>query len=198
MLAREHTLRMSLANATTHRWTIESFERLLELGVFTEDSRVELIEGEIIAMPPMLTPHASAVTRSTKVFVRLFGESHDVRVQLPFNIPDYSQPEPDLALTPVVEGEIPHPTSADLIVEVADSTLAYDRTEKASLYARAGVRDYWIINVISSRLEVYRDPIADPSQPFGHGFGSCTTYLLESEVAPLFAPDRPVAVKSLF
>ena len=60
------------------------------------------------------------------------------------------------------------------------------------------VRDYWIINVISSRLEVYRDPIADPSQPFGHGFGSCTTYLLESEVAPLFAPDRPVAVKSLF
>ena len=161
---------------------------------------LELIEGEVIEkVTPQETPHATGIRLSDKAVNRIFMEGYDVRTQLPLEFGPRSKPEPDVA---VVTGTIrdyarAHPTTAVLIIEVSDSTLRYDRTTKAGLYARAGITDYWILNLIDRVLEVHREPAAMTDMPLGHGYRSITRHTATASIAPLAAPQSLIAVADL-
>ncbi len=180
-----------------YRWTREQFYAIGDAGLF-EGQHVILMEGEIIAMPPMKAPHQTAVSLAAEAIRVAFGMGFFVREQGPFDIGEVTDPEPDVA---VIAGAIRdfagrHPRQAALIVEVSDATLTYDRLQKASLYAKAGVADYWIINVKVRQVEVYRQPAEDAAQPFGFGYAEVTAYGSEAVLQPPSAP-RPVAVAAL-
>lgn len=181
-------------------WTRTEFERASELGLFRPEERLELIEGAIVEkVTPQNTPHATAIRASEEALRLAFPTGHDVRVQLPLALGDLSEPEPDVA---VVTGTFrdyarAHPRGAVLVVEVADTTLAYDRVTKGSLYARAGVPEYWLVNVPDRVLEVHRDPSAMEEQPLGHHYRSITRHLPGESVCPVHAPASPVPVEDL-
>lgn len=179
------------------RWTREEFYRLADLGVF-QGQRAELIEGEIMVLSPQNLPHASTVDRVAEVLRRHLPTGFWVRMQLPLNLGQQSDSEPDVS---VVAGRredyTDHPTTAVLIVEVSDTTLAYDRGQKASLYARAGIADYWIVNLVNRQVEVLRQPQPDTAQHYGHGYGSSTILLPPAQVSSLAAPSVSVAVADL-
>jgi Uma2 family endonuclease len=139
------------------RWTTHEYNSLVERGVF-QGQRLYLFRGELIEMSPQYHPHAFAITELTDVLHLAFGirQGFKVRIQLPFEVPGDSVPEPGaLVCTEAQSGRHPHPNEAVLVVEVADSSLALDR-EKAVEYAAAGVPEYWIIDVSRKCVEVYR------------------------------------------
>lgn len=180
------------------RWTVKEYLRVAELGAF-RNQRVELIEGVIVKMPPMLSYHAATIRMSQRNLEDVFGPGHWVRIQMPLQFGRRSAPEPDLA---VVVGDAEnflsaHPSTALLIVEVSDSSLYYDRGRKASLYARAGIADYWIVNLVKRQLEVRRNPVADPAQRYGFGYADVTILTKADHVAPLAAPNARIAVAAL-
>lgn len=151
---------MSVAAIKPRKWSREEYDRLIEQGVFHEDERLELIEGEILEMTPQNARHAGTVSLIYGALDDLLLEGYSLRVQLPLALGGDSEPEPDVA---VVEGRPrdflqSHPTTAALIVEVADSSLLFDRRRKLPLYARNGVPEVWIVNVVEGRLEVHRRP----------------------------------------
>lgn len=152
---------MAMLAAETRHWTREEYERLVAEGFFQPEERLELVDGIIFEMTPQSAPHAVAVRLVRRALEGVFSEGFDVLVQMPLALDDGSEPEPDLA---VVAGEDPrqhltsHPTSAVLVVEIADSSLRFDRERKAALYARAGIPDYWIMGLREKFLEVLRDP----------------------------------------
>jgi Uma2 family endonuclease len=143
------------------RFTLEEYERMIEIGLFREDERLELIEGELIVMPPQGEEHAGDIGILTQELVFAYGRAFTVRPQCPLRGAPNSMPEPDLA---VVRGDAAsylarYPSGADvvLLVEVAKTTLAYDR-RKAALYAKMGVPEYWIVDVDGRRVEVRTGP----------------------------------------
>jgi Uma2 family endonuclease len=154
------------------RWTRQEYDRMVEAGVLTENDRVELIGGEILAVTPQNSPHATAVVLASDTLRSVLPPDCHVRSQLPLALGDDSEPEPDVAIVrgPVRAYHDAHPQSAVLILEVADSSLAFDRRVKGSLYARAGVSEYWIINLVDSVVEIYREPTQDPSARFGWSY----------------------------
>lgn len=182
------------------RWTVAEFERAWKQGVFGPDERLELIEGEIYKkVSPQKSLHATGVGLSDEAVSRIFTEGYSIRVQLPLSLGAKSQPEPDIA---VVLGSIrdyrdAHPTSAVLIIEVSDSTLAMDRGLKASLYARSGIADYWILNLVDRVLEVHRDPAPMADQPFGYHYRSITRLTEKDSIAPLALPNAAVVAADL-
>lgn len=150
-------------------------------------------------MSPQNSPHYTAIRLTEEALRTAFGASYDIRVQGPLDVSLSSQPEPDLA---VVRGTArdyasAHPSTALLVVEVAESSLAFDRGEKASLYASAGIPEYWIVNLSDRRLEIYRDPIPLAGQPYGYGYRSCTHYLAADTVSPLAAAQGAIKVTDL-
>ena len=154
------------------RWTRSEYERMTEAGVLTENDRVELIGGEILTVTPQKSPHATGVVLASEALRRVLAFDLHVRTQLPLALGDDSEPEPDVA---VVRGSLrdylnAHPRSAVLIVEISDSALAFDRHVKGSLYARERVAEYWIVNLVESVVEVYRDPTEDSSARFGWAY----------------------------
>lgn len=186
---------MNLLHAATRPLTAREFELMVRQGILHEDERVELIEGNIVQMPPIGPGHSYSVSRGTNELVAAFGATHFVRVQCPLNLLTHSEPQPDFALVPKEALEPhQHPTTADLVIEVADTSLQYDRSEKASVYAAAGIADYWIANVSERRLEVRRDPGPDPAAPAGHSYRSLKVYLPGDSVAPLFRPETALPV----
>jgi Uma2 family endonuclease len=180
-------------------WTRDDYYRLAEAGVF-EGRRVELIKGQIYEMSPQKSKHTLGVTRGDRILSAVFEPlGCYVRAQFPLELGADSDPEPDLA---VVTGQPEdyadaHPTTAALIVEVADTSLEMDRGRKASLYASAGIAEYWIVNLVGRQLEVYRDPAPDPDQPYGCGYASVTIHTRGEVVSPLAAPGAAVAVADL-
>lgn len=151
---------MSVAAIQPRKWTREEFDRLIEEGVFHEDERLELIEGEILEITPQNARHAGTVNLLYEAIEDVLPEDHCLRVQLPLALGEDSEPEPDIA---VVEGGArnylhEHPRTAALVAEVADSSLLFDRRRKLPLYARNGIPEVWIVNVVEGRLEVHRDP----------------------------------------
>jgi Uma2 family endonuclease len=120
-------------------------------------------------------------------------------MQGPLDLGPYSEPEPDVAVVPGPRARYAtqHPRTAVLVVEVSDTTLAYDRTHKASLYAAAGIEDYWIINLVDGQVEVRRDPVPDPIQPHGHTYATLTVLRPPASVAPLAAPGAGLAIADL-
>lgn len=144
----------------TKMWTREEYDRLIAAGGFAPESRVQLIRGEIVEMAPQGSRHATANLRAEQALRRIFAQGFTVRTQLPLALGQWSEPEPDVA---VVRGAIEdyrqgHPETAVLVVEAADTTLAFDRTRKLEVYAGAGIPEYWIVNLIDGMLEVYRSP----------------------------------------
>jgi Uma2 family endonuclease len=133
------------------------YERMAEAGLFA-DERIELLDGFLVAMTPIGPPHCSVVDRLTHQFVVALHERAYVRVQGPFAASDDSEPEPDLAVYPLRSYTREHPSQALLVIEVADSSLSIDRKIKAPLYARAGVPEYWIVDVEGQAIEVHTSP----------------------------------------
>lgn len=135
------------------------FERMGEAGVFAKDARLELIEGEIIEMSPIGSRHAACVRFLGRFLNRAVGDIALVSTRNPARLNDFSEPEPDLALLRLRDDfyRDAHPTPADvlLIIEVADTTLGYDRQVKVPLYAKAGIEEIWIVNLTEEQIETY-------------------------------------------
>jgi Uma2 family endonuclease len=144
------------------RYTVEQYFDLVTQGVLQPDDRVELLEGVIVAEPPMDPPHASGTTRVDTALRRVLGGRAVVRVQQPFIVGGYSVPEPDVAVVPGTEADYDthHPTQGLLIVEVAASSLPQDRLTKSRIYAAAEVPEYWVVNLRDRCVEVFRNPDA--------------------------------------
>jgi Uma2 family endonuclease len=147
---------------TRHKLSVEDYHKLGEVGILTEDSRVELIEGELIDMAPIGGPHMGLVNRLNRLLVPAVGDLGVVSIQNPVTLPPDSEPQPDVAiLKPGADSAgstVPRPDEVLLLIEVADTTLAYDRNTKLKLYAKAGVAEAWIVNLQSKCVEVYREP----------------------------------------
>jgi Uma2 family endonuclease len=180
------------------RWTRAEYDRMIEHGLLGEDDRVELIDGEILTMAPQGTRHAGTIRLVQNVLGSVFGHEH-VGVQLPFALDPASEPEPDLAVVPGSPRDYldAHPETALLVVEVADTTLAFARRSKGSLYARAGIAEYWIVNVSDGVLEVYRQPVEDPSARYGFAYRDTRVVHAGDRVVPLAAPDAEIPVAEL-
>ena len=142
------------------RMTVERYFGLLEAGVLSEDDRVELLEGVVVAMTPQNPPHASGVARADEALRIAVGRRAHVRPQLSLVLGRHSVPEPDLAVVPgsADDYDASHPTTAWLVIEVADTSLQQDRLTKAAIYAAADIPEYWIVNLRDSVVEAMRDP----------------------------------------
>jgi Uma2 family endonuclease len=144
-----------------HSLTVEDYYRMAEVGILGPDDRVELIDGEIIDMPPIGELHAGTVTQLRYLLQRAVGDRAIVFEQNPAILGQYSAPQPDLALleprADFYKSGLPRPADILLIVEVADSSLRYDRDVKAGLYARHAIPEFWLIDVRGKRLTRYRD-----------------------------------------
>lgn len=179
------------------RWTRLEYDRMAEAGLFGPDERVELLEGEIITVTPQQSPHSACIGLIDAALRQAFGPSYWIRIQLPLIVDPDSEPEPDLAVVPGSPRDYvhDHPRTALLVVELADSTIAKDRTYKTRIYARAGVPEYWIVNLAERCLEVYRDLETSPTQA---GLYRSSQKLGPSEsIAPLAVPQTLVAVADL-
>ena len=151
---------MSDDRAVGEGYTVDAYFTLVRDGLLGEDDRVELLDGVIVAEPPMDPPHASGITCVTKALMRAVGDRGVVRVQAPFIADLFSVPEPDVAVVPGEASDYldRHPSAALLVVEVSDSSLPQDRLSKSRIYAGAGVPDYWILNLRDCCVEVFRVP----------------------------------------
>jgi Uma2 family endonuclease len=183
----------------TRRWTRVEYERLVEHGLFQPDERIELLDGLLVVREPQGSLHAAAVGAAREVLQRAFGKAYHVREEKPVALDDMSEPEPDLA---VVRGKLwdyraGHPSAPVLMVEVADSSLTIDRRWKGALYARAGLREYWVVNLVASVLEIYRRPVRAPGTRHGWRYGSIRLLRRGATVTPLAAPKARVAVADL-
>ncbi len=144
-------------------FTVDAYQRLAELGVLREDNRVELIDGQVVEMTPIGDRHASCVRRLNRLFSRHLLEVAIIDVQNPVVLGEHDAPQPDVALLkPRADAYPNHPRSRDtlLIIEVADTSVAYDRDTKIPLYARAGIPEAWLVDLPLERIEVYRNPVA--------------------------------------
>ena len=180
-------------------WTREEYYRLLDLGFF-DDQRVELIEGVVVQMPAQKNYHAMSISLAHDALRAAFGPGYWVRVQASLDLSPYSVPDPDLAVVkgdPRTHKTPDNPTTALLLVEVSETTLRHDRRVKGSLYARAGIADYWIINLVDWELEVYRNPVPDSRQHFDFGYADVIALPATDHVAPLAAPQSRIAVADL-
>ena len=151
------------APPTRYRWTRRQYEQMIEAGVFDEDARVELIHGEVVTMSPQSSRHATIVTLVAQALQEVIGAGWHLRVQLPLALDPDSEPEPDLAVVAGAPLDYfhEHPHTALLAVEVADSSRRKDSTAKVTLYARHGIREYWLLDLVEYKLVVHRRPERD-------------------------------------
>ncbi|MGH7391701.1 MAG: Uma2 family endonuclease [Candidatus Rokuibacteriota bacterium] len=190
---------MARADVRTRRWSRVEYERLIECGFFEPGDRIELVGGDIVVAEPQGSRHFAAVRAAEEALRSAFGPGWEVRGQGPVALDHESEPEPDVAVVPgsfrdYVAG---HPARPVLVVEVSESSLAIDRDHKGSLYARAGLADYWIVNLVDGVLEVYREPGRDPAAPFGWRYGSVEMRGPETSVVPLASPGARIRVADL-
>jgi Uma2 family endonuclease len=183
---------------TAWRWARKDYDRLVELGAF-EGCPIELIDGQLVVAEPHGAYHASGISRVEYAVRAVLPGGWIVRTQLPVSLDEASEPEPDLVVVPGRPGDYAdgHPAHPALAIEVAESSLAFDRLHKGSLYARAGIRDYWIVDLVGRVLEVYRDPGPDPSATCGWRYRSVIVLRAGDGVAPLAWPSRRLAVADL-
>lgn len=153
----------SIAQVERRYFDADEYHRMVEAGILSEDDRVELIQGEILRMAPIGLRHAACVDRLTALFGGYVSETATVRVQSPVHLDDHSEPQPDAALLrprrDFYASGHPGPADIFLIVEVADTSLEYDRTYKLPLYARAGIVEVWLVDLSNSVIETYTQPV---------------------------------------
>ena len=178
-----------------HRLTVRDYHRMGDAGIFGEDDRIELIDGDLIDMAPISPGHASTVNRLSQAFVLACAGRAIVSIQNPIALDDRSEPQPDVAILRLRDGfyAARHPGPADilLLVEVADSSLRFDRTVKLPLYARAGIAEVWIVDLQHQVLEAYRAPAVG-------GYGETTKHQPGEELALALAPGIIVRLDALF
>jgi Uma2 family endonuclease len=149
--------------------TVDEFHRMGEAGILTDDDRVELIEGELVAMAPIGSEHVAATNALTHLLVLAVGDRGIVSVQNPVRLTRRSEPQPDFAVLRPRDDyrtTLPRPEDTMLAVEVANTSLDYDRTVKLPLYARSGIPEVWIVNLTAEEVEVYQSPVADSYTSF--------------------------------
>jgi Uma2 family endonuclease len=165
--------------------TVADYHRLAEVGILHEDDRVELLDGQVVVMSPIGPRHAGCVDRLTRLLSRLAAEAAVVRVQNPVVLGDWAEPEPDLALLrpPIERYAAAHPRPADvmLVIEVADSSLDYDREVKLPLYAAAGIPEVWLVDLEGGKILLYRSPGPD-------GYGDVVTACRGQTISPAELP----------
>jgi Uma2 family endonuclease len=133
------------------------YDKLVELGAFANE-KIELMYGVLVPMSPIGPPHSSSVQKLCEILLPALLGRASVRSQNPFAALDLSEPEPDVVVAPLADYDTAHPDEAYLIIEVAESSLAYDRGPKLRLYAACGVPEYWIVNLAERRIEVFTEP----------------------------------------
>jgi len=183
---------MSQSAVHRRRWSRRDYDRLVDAGGLGPEDRVELLDGEIWEMTPQGASHAAVCRAMLKVLDHAFGEGFDVRGQFPLALDDRSEPEPDVAVVPGAPFDYleEHPTSALLVVEVSESSLTHDRGRKLTAYARNGIPEYWLVDLIAGKLEVYR-------QPSGEAYSSQQVLTRDDAISPLHSPDAVIAVAEL-
>ncbi len=178
---------------TRHRWTVADYHKMGEVGLLTEDARVELIEGEIIEMAPIGSPHGGKVNRLIHIFSRHLGDRVMTAAQNPIILGNHSEPQPDIALlkwrNDFYEKAHPQPEDVFLVIEVSDTTVRYDRDVKIPLYARNAIAEAWLLDIPNQCLEVYRSPQAGKYQQM--------TRHTEGQLAPLALPEAVLNVAEL-
>ena len=179
---------------TRHRVDVDAYYRMAEAGILTPSDRVELIDGDIIDMVPIGSPHAGRTNRLNRLFARAAVDGVvSVTVQTPLRLDRWNEPQPDLMLLRFRSDDYAerHPSAADvlLLVEVSDSSLAYDRTTKLGLYARFGVPEVWIVDIPGGVVEVFRDP--------KDGDYADRERLAEGRLSPALVPALAVDVGAL-
>ncbi len=180
------------------RWTRDEYYKLAEAGFFA-GKRVMLIDGEVYTMSPQNEPHSTGIIVTAHALYAAFGEGVTYRQQMPLDLGQSSDPEPDIAVVagPPRSRPVRRPNAALLVVEVADSSLAFDTGDKASLYAAGGIIDYWVVDLVHDRLVVFREPRPDPAARFGHAYTTVHYRGRGDSVAPLAVPAAQVAVTDL-
>jgi Uma2 family endonuclease len=167
--------------------TIEEYHRMDEAGIFAPGERVELLDGELIAVPPMGSPHAGSSGAINAILIRRIGARATVRPGLPIVIHPYSEPEPDFAIVTnsLSQWRDRHPEPGDVlfIVEVSSASLHFDLGRKAEAYSRAGIAEYWVVDVDNRRLVVHREPSAE-------GYGLTHILFPGDQVSPLAFPGE--------
>ena len=161
---------------TRHRFTVAEYERMGQTGIFSEDDRVELVNGEVIQMSPIGDRHAACVDFLTQFITLRLRRSAIVRVHNPVRLNEHSQPQPDITILKPRDDfyrhRSPRPKDVLLVIEVSDTTLEYDLKVKVPLYARAGIPETWVVNLPEERIEVYGDPAGGEYrtvQPYARG-----------------------------
>jgi hypothetical protein len=183
----------------TRRWTRKEYDRLIEFGVFRPDESLELLGGELVVGEPQSSPHYTAIGLVEEGLHAALGPGWLVRPHGPLALDEESEPEPDVSLVPGTWRDYAagHPARPVLVVEVSLSRLTFDREHRGSLYARAGLVDYGIVNLVDRILEVHREPVADATARFGWRYASVERLGAEGTASPLAAPDARVRVSDL-
>ncbi|MBI3965180.1 MAG: Uma2 family endonuclease [Chloroflexi bacterium] len=181
------------------RFTVDDYHQMADAGILTEDDRVELIEGEVVELPPIGPEHTGNVSRFTETFYQKYTDVAQVSTQNPVRLSDLSEPQPDVVLLRRRADYYTsaHPAPEDvfledvfLVVEIAKTSIDYDRQVKLALYARSGIPEAWLVDLNQDSILVYRDPSAD-------GYGTVRVARRSEEIAPLAFPDRPLSVTAL-
>jgi Uma2 family endonuclease len=190
---------MSTTPARTKQWSRFEYERLVDLGAFQPGDHVELVAGELLVREPQGSPHATGVRAVEEALRAALGPGWEVRTQMPVALDDESEPEPDVIVAPgsFRDYSHTHPSRPVVLVEVADSSLDYDREDKGSLYARAHVPEYWIVNLVERVLEVYREDGPDVRAVHGWAYRTKQTLGPEACITPLVAPAACIRVADL-
>ncbi len=182
------------ASFTLRKWTVKEYQKLGEMGFFHPEERVELILGNIIRMSAKGTAHTSATRRTATLLRDLLENQAAVYTQDPIALDDNSEPEPDIALVRIdpLDYATHHPTPSEvyLIIEVADTSLTFDREIKAKAYARSGITDYWVLNVNERQLHVFREPADD-------GYQSEVILGETASISPLQFPTVNIAIQAM-
>jgi Uma2 family endonuclease len=175
-------------------FTVDEYHQMIETGIFHEDERIELINGELIRMVPVGHSHSGQVNRLNRTLGKALNDRVIVSVQNPVALPDFAEPQPDIMLLRPRDDDYSrsNPTAADvlLIIEVADSSFAYYQHVKGLMYAEAGIQDYWIVNLLDGQLLVYR-------QPTPTGYTLVQTLARGDSVTLLAFPDVTIQVSEL-
>lgn len=177
-----------------HRFTVEEYHRMAKAGIFTEDDRVELLDGEIVEMAPIGRGHAYHVRNLISLFVQRFGQQAIVDAQNPIRLNDVSEPQPDLMLLKLPKeryrDRLPAPDDVLLLIEVADTSAAFERRVKLPMYARAGIPEVWLMDINQVEIEVHRDPSPQ-------GYRSVKRLAKGQRLAPEALPDVELSVEEL-